>query len=135
MTWNVWWRFGTDWRLRGDAIEATISACEPDLIGLQEAWATGGTDQAAEFAVRRGGPTADAVTMSSSLSSAPFEAVRLIDRRIDRIDRIDRRSMPRGTRIRARTARVLDEPVGDVCASDDFGLVVDADVEPAAVSA
>jgi hypothetical protein len=30
---------------------------------------------------------------------------------------------------------VLDEPVGDVWASDHFALVVDADVEPAAVSA
>jgi len=50
MTWSVWWRFGTDWRRRGDAIEATIPACEPDLVGLQEAWATGGTEHAAELA-------------------------------------------------------------------------------------
>ena len=69
--------------------------------------------------------------MSSSLSSAPFEAMRQIDRRIDHIVGPGYA----GKRIRARTARVLDEPVGDVWASDHFALVVDADVEPAAVSA
>lgn len=265
MTWNVWWRFGTEWRRRGDAIEATISACEPDLVGLQEAWATGETDQAAELAAvlgmhsafgrgslppapdpvehaeqegvdvgvgllsrwpvvesrvhrlpavhhpppvaieaevvhplgplrvlvattewepefrddhiaqgaalgsllagrvddprpallladlnaewgsaelaglaasrdlfeEAGGPM-DAVTLSSALPFAPLEAVRQIDRRIDHIVVGPGRG---GTRIRARTARVLDEPVGDVWASDHFALVVAADVEPAAVSA
>ena len=50
MTWNVWWRFGTDWRRRGEAIAATIATTRPDLVGLQEAWATEATDQAAQLA-------------------------------------------------------------------------------------
>ncbi|MDQ0574608.1 endonuclease/exonuclease/phosphatase family protein [Agromyces albus] len=54
MTWNVWWRFGGEWQLRAEAIEATLAASEPDLVGLQEAWATADTDQAAELASRLG---------------------------------------------------------------------------------
>lgn len=54
MTWNVWWRFGGEWRRRAEAIEATLAMSDPDLVGLQEAWATADTDQAAELASRRG---------------------------------------------------------------------------------
>ena len=37
MSWNLWWQFGP-WQARAAAIEATIKASEPDLIGLQEVW-------------------------------------------------------------------------------------------------
>ncbi|WP_432491710.1 endonuclease/exonuclease/phosphatase family protein [Kineococcus auxinigenes] len=41
MTWNVWWRFG-DWRARREAILAVLAEHRPDVVGLQEVWATGG---------------------------------------------------------------------------------------------
>ncbi|WP_432487781.1 endonuclease/exonuclease/phosphatase family protein [Kineococcus sp. SYSU DK018] len=41
MTWNVWWRFG-DWRARREAILAVLAEHRPDVVGLQEVWATHG---------------------------------------------------------------------------------------------
>jgi endonuclease/exonuclease/phosphatase family metal-dependent hydrolase len=40
MTWNVWWRFG-DWRARRRAILSVLREQQPDVVGLQEVWATG----------------------------------------------------------------------------------------------
>lgn len=259
MTWNVWWRFGTAWRRRADAIEATIAACRADVVGLQEAWASEQSNQAAELAARFGmhsafgrgslppapdpvehaeqegievgvgllsrwpitesrthrlpatghpppvaleaevahplgplrvlvatteweprfrddhvaqaaalgsllaaeegdprpallladlnaewgsdelaglsaardlfgeaGGAADAVTLSSALPMAPLEAVRQIDRRIDHV-----LVGPgwAGRRVRATSARVLDQPVGRLWASDHFAVVVDVELD------
>jgi endonuclease/exonuclease/phosphatase family metal-dependent hydrolase len=46
MTWNLWWRFGDDWRERGRGILSTLEAVRPDIAGLQEVWATAETSQA-----------------------------------------------------------------------------------------
>jgi endonuclease/exonuclease/phosphatase family metal-dependent hydrolase len=54
LTWNLLWRFGEDWRARGQGIAATLEAVRPDLAGLQEVWATAETDQAAQLADRLG---------------------------------------------------------------------------------
>jgi endonuclease/exonuclease/phosphatase family metal-dependent hydrolase len=40
ITWNVWWRFGERWRERQVGIAATLAAQQPDIIGLQESWAS-----------------------------------------------------------------------------------------------
>ena len=45
MTWNVWWRFG-DWERREPGIARVIKEASPDLVGLQEVWATAGGNQA-----------------------------------------------------------------------------------------
>lgn len=50
MTWNIWWRFGPDWRARQPAILDTLREMNADIIGLQEVWGTEDTDQAYEFA-------------------------------------------------------------------------------------
>lgn len=39
MTWNVWWRFG-DWRARREALLQVLREHRPDVVGLQEVWAT-----------------------------------------------------------------------------------------------
>lgn len=39
MTWNLWWRFGP-WELRRHAIVDVIRAANPDVLCLQEVWAT-----------------------------------------------------------------------------------------------
>ncbi|WP_428117681.1 endonuclease/exonuclease/phosphatase family protein [Candidatus Poriferisodalis sp.] len=39
VTWNLWWRFGDNWRARHDAIIATLEALEPDIVCCQEVWA------------------------------------------------------------------------------------------------
>jgi len=54
MTWNLLWRFGEDWRERGQGITATLEAVRPDLAGLLDDWATTETDQAARLAERLG---------------------------------------------------------------------------------
>ena len=54
LTWNVWWRFGP-WEQRQAAIEATLRKENPDIICLQEVWASdGGEDQAATLAAALG---------------------------------------------------------------------------------
>ena len=50
LTWNVWGRFGP-WMEREAALRATLTALQPDVIALQEAWRDpGGHDQAARLA-------------------------------------------------------------------------------------
>ena len=39
MTWNVWWRFG-DWEQREAAIVAVLRSAAPDVVFLQEVWAS-----------------------------------------------------------------------------------------------
>jgi endonuclease/exonuclease/phosphatase family metal-dependent hydrolase len=50
MVWNVWWRFGGNWREREQSILATLEAYRPDLIGLVESWSADGTDQPSRLA-------------------------------------------------------------------------------------
>lgn len=47
MTWNLWWRFG-DWQRRSDSIIQVLQSSAPDIVGLQEVWATA-TDNQAEM--------------------------------------------------------------------------------------
>jgi endonuclease/exonuclease/phosphatase family metal-dependent hydrolase len=46
MSWNVWWRFGDDWRRRERGILSTLEALRPDIAGPQEVWATADATQA-----------------------------------------------------------------------------------------
>jgi endonuclease/exonuclease/phosphatase family metal-dependent hydrolase len=45
MVWNVWWRFGGNWKQREESIHATVEAYRPDVLGLVESWSGEGTDQ------------------------------------------------------------------------------------------
>lgn len=45
MVWNVWWRFGDDWRAREKGILTTLETYRPDVLGLVECWSGDGTDQ------------------------------------------------------------------------------------------
>jgi endonuclease/exonuclease/phosphatase family metal-dependent hydrolase len=66
MVWNVWWRFGDDWRAREKGILATLETYRPDVLGLVESWSGDGTDQPHRLASQAGGmhsawiPAADA---------------------------------------------------------------------------
>jgi endonuclease/exonuclease/phosphatase family metal-dependent hydrolase len=53
VTWNLWWRFGP-WEARQPAIAATLAELQPDLVGLQEVWSVGRTNQAALLAEQLG---------------------------------------------------------------------------------
>jgi endonuclease/exonuclease/phosphatase family metal-dependent hydrolase len=46
VTWNVWWRFGGNWRERQSQILATLERANADVICLQEVWEGEGTSQA-----------------------------------------------------------------------------------------
>jgi endonuclease/exonuclease/phosphatase family metal-dependent hydrolase len=54
MVWNVWWRFGDDWREREKAILATLETYRPDVLGLVESWSGDGTDQPHRLASQLG---------------------------------------------------------------------------------
>jgi endonuclease/exonuclease/phosphatase family metal-dependent hydrolase len=49
MTWNIWWRFGPRWQDRQPALVETLRRVDPDIVALQEVWATDGMTQADEF--------------------------------------------------------------------------------------
>jgi endonuclease/exonuclease/phosphatase family metal-dependent hydrolase len=46
VSWNLWWRFGGNWRERQGGIIATLGRLRPDVVGLQEVWASRGASQA-----------------------------------------------------------------------------------------
>lgn len=54
LTWNVWWRFGEQWRERQIAIAATLAANQPEIVGLQESWAAREASQASVLAAPLG---------------------------------------------------------------------------------
>ncbi|WP_369068473.1 endonuclease/exonuclease/phosphatase family protein [Kineococcus terrestris] len=62
LTWNVWWRFG-DWRARRDALLAVLERERPDVVCLQEVWATAEENLAEQLAERLG--------MSAAWSPSP----------------------------------------------------------------
>jgi endonuclease/exonuclease/phosphatase family metal-dependent hydrolase len=68
VTWNVWWRFGDEWRERQDRILATLRGLRPDVVGLQESWIADGTSQAAELGRELG---MSAAVAAPSLPPAP----------------------------------------------------------------
>jgi endonuclease/exonuclease/phosphatase family metal-dependent hydrolase len=45
MSWNLWWRFG-DWQHRQEEILRVLEHTTPDIVGLQEVWATATENQA-----------------------------------------------------------------------------------------
>jgi exonuclease III len=53
MTWNVWGRFGA-WQQREPEILKAPSSVRPDLLALQETWATSETTQAEVFSAALG---------------------------------------------------------------------------------
>ncbi len=54
MTWNLWWRFGPQWRDRQPVIVQALREADPDITVLQEVWGRDGTSQAHEFAEQLG---------------------------------------------------------------------------------
>jgi endonuclease/exonuclease/phosphatase family metal-dependent hydrolase len=55
LSWNLWWRFGP-WESRQPAIAATLQRLAPDVVCLQEVWASrDGEDQAEQLAAALGG--------------------------------------------------------------------------------
>lgn len=50
LEWNIWWRFGADWKSRQPLIVEVIERCSPDIVALQEVWGDDNTSQAAELA-------------------------------------------------------------------------------------
>ena len=54
MTWNIWWRFGPRWQDRQPGLVETLRRVDPDIVALQEVWATDETTQAHEFAEQLG---------------------------------------------------------------------------------
>lgn len=54
VTWNVWWRFGGNWRERQPGIVEVLRSVDPDLVGLQECWGDAESTQAEVLAAALG---------------------------------------------------------------------------------
>jgi len=54
ISWNVWWRFGGQWRARQRGIHTTLASLRPDLVGLQECWGNAEDTQAERLAADLG---------------------------------------------------------------------------------
>jgi endonuclease/exonuclease/phosphatase family metal-dependent hydrolase len=52
VSWNLWWRFGGNWRERQRGIVSTLDGLQPDIVGLEEVWVGEGTSQAELLADR-----------------------------------------------------------------------------------
>lgn len=68
MTWNLWWRFGP-WEERFAAIVATIAEQTPDVVCLQELWASDGSVSPVEDQAQL---LADALGMYWARTESPF---------------------------------------------------------------
>jgi endonuclease/exonuclease/phosphatase family metal-dependent hydrolase len=68
MTWNLWWRFGP-WEERFAAIVATIARENPDVVCLQELWASDGSVSPVQDQAQL---LANALGMYWSRSESPF---------------------------------------------------------------
>lgn len=67
-SWNLWWRFGDQWAERQRRILKQLRAASPDVIGLQEVWATDRISQADVIADALG---MEAVFAAPSLPPVP----------------------------------------------------------------
>lgn len=116
MTWNLWWRFGPRWRDRQPGIQATLRRFNPDLVALQEVWATDETTQADELAAALG---MHAIFAAPSYPMAPQDD-----------DRVDFRGVELGIAVLSRWP-VLDHDVIPLPARhrswDPVGLAVRVD--------
>jgi endonuclease/exonuclease/phosphatase family metal-dependent hydrolase len=54
VTWNLWWRFGPDWRRRQPGILQTLRSIDPDIVATQETWGDARTTQAHDLAEKLG---------------------------------------------------------------------------------
>lgn len=54
LSWNLWWRFGPDWRGRQPLIVDTLRGADADIIALQEVWDDGDENQARRIAEELG---------------------------------------------------------------------------------
>jgi endonuclease/exonuclease/phosphatase family metal-dependent hydrolase len=68
MTWNLWWRFGP-WEERFAAIVATIAEQDPDVVCLQELWASDGSVSPVQDQAQL---LADALGMYWARTESPF---------------------------------------------------------------
>ncbi|MCP2032667.1 endonuclease/exonuclease/phosphatase family metal-dependent hydrolase [Okibacterium sp. HSC-33S16] len=71
MTWNVLWRFDPDWKGRQERILAVLKEVCPDVLGLQECWATDEHTQAEIFAEHLGMHAAYAASSLPPVPSPP----------------------------------------------------------------
>ncbi len=99
VSWNLWWRFGDDWRARQAAIASTLEALRPDIVGLQEVWATPTTSQSDVLAEHLGMHAAFA---APSLPPPP-----------EPVEHPEQRGVELGVAILSRwpIARVVDHPL------------------------
>lgn len=67
VSWNVWWRFGDNWREREPCIVSVLRDLAPDVVGLQEVWAADGVTQA--------DVVADALNMHAAFAAPSFPPV------------------------------------------------------------
>jgi len=119
MTWNVWWRFG-DWQRREQGIARVIDETSPDVVGLQEVWATAGENQAERLSRRLG------LNWAWAPSPAPDQFQRRIDDPTMQVGNAilshwpivssATRDLPSNTADEGRTAltTVLDAPSGPI---------------------
>jgi endonuclease/exonuclease/phosphatase family metal-dependent hydrolase len=54
VTWNVWGRYGAEWKARQAALEDTLADTAPDVVCLVEAWRQGDSTQPGRVAERLG---------------------------------------------------------------------------------
>jgi endonuclease/exonuclease/phosphatase family metal-dependent hydrolase len=146
-TWNVWWRFGSNWQARQPAILETLRdidaaqaqavtnlVTDPAFDGPMPVVLAGDLNAVAGSPVLRpledvlidtwaaGGGDLGAVTIPSSHPEAPVEAGEQIDQRVDHVFVRPGRARQR---ITVTSASVIDGIANGVHASDHKAVVID----------
>ena len=117
MVWNVWWRFGGNWRRREDSILATLEAYRPDVLGLVESWSGEGTDQPHRLAETCGMHAAWAPSTNPPIEYAEQPGIGFGLGLLSRwpIVAVERHDLPNGQRggpVPAALLATLDHPRG-----------------------
>lgn len=121
MTWNVWWRFGGNWREREPGLLQVIRDADPDVLGLQECWGAANRTQADVIAAALGAHHAAFVEVGLPPAPDPVETddqrgavmgLGLVSRWPLRV--VDRFEVPSAGRSNAALVATIEHPDGEL---------------------
>lgn len=121
MTWNVWWRFGANWRDREPGIIQVVGEIDPDVLGLQECWGAREGTQADVLAEALGDRFAAFVEVDLPPAPDPVETedqrgvvmgLGLVSRWPIRV--VERVDVPSAGRRNAALVATIDRPNGEL---------------------
>lgn len=120
MTWNVWWRFGGNWKQRERGLVEVVRDQRPDVLGVQECWGDAETTQADLLAGALHAHSAFTEVglppVPSPQNDSPHEGIVMGLGLVSRwpIVRTEKVPMPSFGRVNAALLASVDHPLGEL---------------------